>query len=95
MTFVHNGNLITCTPEEYAKLIELGIVTKSNPDQSISINDDKNWIKRGMSDFVALYGCATPLEITDLSTYAKESYMQPLYDVNPPVKDKPKDDECK
>jgi hypothetical protein len=55
---VYVGNtVIECTPGEYVELQQKGVFSQSEPKQGQSTEQPyKDWLKRGITDTVAVYG---------------------------------------
>ena len=69
MKFYLNGSEIECSPDEYKRLIDLGVINNggSNADNKAApkikpypIQSLDEWLKEGQRGVVAVYGCQIP-----------------------------------
>lgn len=64
MEIMLDGQLVTCTPAEYIELKRLGAFGDKPADQGAAPKLGEGydeWLKRGMMDMVAVYGCESVL----------------------------------
>lgn len=64
MEVMLDGRLITCTPEEYMELKRLGAFGDKPAKKGVAPKLGEGydeWLKRGMMDMVAVYGCESVL----------------------------------
>lgn len=62
MEIMIDGQLVTCTPEEYMELKRLGAFGYKSVEKGTG--SFRDWLKRGTMDVVAVYGCNMPEPFT-------------------------------